>query len=133
MKEESCCLRDSILELINEEAALNTEEYVSNIASYASLLEAFVHLEFTEEDAISHWNKIIENSAVLKQKLGRKIGIHLAVVDYFTNVNRLMHSPMLIEVHVFRQTERLAMVDGLTGVFNRRYMDIVLKKENNRC
>ena len=133
MKEESCCLRDSILELINEEVALNTEEYVSNITSYASLLEAFVHLEFTEEDAISHWNNIIENSAVLKEKLGRKIGIHLAVVDYFTNVNRLMHSPMLIEVHVFRQTERLAMVDGLTGVFNRRYMDIVLKKEYTRC
>jgi diguanylate cyclase (GGDEF)-like protein len=40
---------------------------------------------------------------------------------------------MLIEVHVFRQTERLAMVDGLTGVFNRRYMDIILKKEYNRC
>lgn len=133
MKDDSVCLRDSIFELINEEPNFDADEYVTDNASFACLLEAFVHLEFTEEEAIAHWKKIIENGNVLREKLGKKIGLHLALVDYFTNIRRIMNSPMLIEVHVFRQTERLAMVDGLTGVFNRRYMDIILKKEYNRC
>lgn len=133
IKDESVCLRDSIFELINEDPHFKTDEYVSSNASYASLLEAFVHLEFSEEEAIAHWKKIIANGMVLRDKLGKKIGIHLAIVDYFTNVSQIMSSPMLIEVHVFRQTERLAMIDALTGVFNRRYMDIILKKEYNRC
>ncbi len=133
MKDESICLRDSIFELINEDPHLSTEEYVSRDATFASLLEVFVHLEFTEDEAIAHWRKIIENAQVLRERLDRKIGIHLAIVDYFTNVRQMLNSPIVIELRVFRQTERLAMVDGLTGVFNRRYMDIILKKEYNRC
>lgn len=132
-KQESDCLRDEIRELLNEENSITTELYASNVSTFSCLLENFVHLEFTEKEAIHHWKKIIENSKSLKEKLGRKIGVHLAIVDYFTNIKHLMNSPMLIEIHVFRQTERLAMIDGLTGVFNRRYMDIVLKKEFNRC
>jgi diguanylate cyclase (GGDEF)-like protein len=100
---------------------------------FSGLLENYVHLDFTEEEAIEHWRKITENADELEKKLGRAVGIHLAVVDYFTNITHAMRSPMLVEVRVFRQTERLAMIDGLTGIFNRRYMDIILRKEFNRC
>jgi len=100
---------------------------------FSSLLSNFVHLEFTEEQAVFHWKKILENSEKLRSNLGRPVGIHTATVDYFTNLMHLMSSPLLIEQQVFRQTEQLAMIDGLTGVFNRRYMDTMLKKELNRC
>jgi len=138
-------LRSEILELINEEREssiirlMDTLERTEDLGPseensfFASLLENYVHLDFSEEEAIAHWIKIIDNSHEIRERLGRKIGIHLAVVDYFTNRTHALNSPMLIEVHVFRQTERLAMIDGLTGIFNRRYMDIILKKEFNRC
>lgn len=142
--QENSYLRGNIRSLIDEEKTISMEELLSAPDSYegdlglastffARLLENYVHLDFTEEEAIAHWRAIVDNSFVLKEKLGRPIGIHLAIVDYFTNINHVLSSPMLVEVHVFRQTERLAMIDGLTGIFNRRYMDIILKKEFNRC
>lgn len=143
-KEENESLCTNLLSLINDETGIHPNVYPSNIneilhtqdserSPFSSLLELFVHLEFTEEEAVNHWKSIIENGKILKTKLERNIGIHLAIVDYFTNINRMMNAPILIEIHVFKQTEKLAMIDGLTGLFNRRYMDIVLKKEFNRC
>lgn len=101
--------------------------------SFAAILENFVHFDFTEDEAEKHWKNIIEKYEALQQKLGNEANLHLAIVDYFTNSSQIISQPMLIEVHVFKQTEQLAMLDGLTGIFNRRYMDIILKKEANRC
>jgi diguanylate cyclase (GGDEF)-like protein len=69
----------------------------------------------------------------MSTQLGRRVGPHVAILDYFMSVERLLDTPMLIETHDLRQTEKLAMLDGLTGVFNRRYMDLSLRKELNRC
>ncbi len=101
--------------------------------SLARMLGDFVHLEFTEDEAALHWERIIGNYEALSQRLSRKPSVHVAIVDYFTSEKHVLDSPLLVEVRVFRQTERLAMIDGLTGIFNRRYMDIMLKKEFNRC
>jgi len=102
-------------------------------SSCASILKEFVHLEFTEEEARFHWKGITKNAASLQKKLKRTISTPMAIVDHFTNLTHILNAPLIIEINGFRQTERLAMVDGLTGVFNRRYMDIILKKEINRC
>jgi len=137
-------LRASVLALIAEERGADADYYRSYIEElesertplpgfFSSLLETFVHLDFSEEEALRHWARIVENSGSLRSKLGRPVGIHLAIVDYFTNVNPMLNAPMLVEIHVFKQTERLAMIDGLTGAFNRRYLDIALRKEFNRC
>lgn len=101
--------------------------------TFSSLLEKFVHLDFTEEEAEQHWKNILECASILEKKLSRAVNVHVAIVDYFTGKEHRLNSPILIEIHVLKQTEKLAMVDSLTNVFNRRYMDIVLKKEFNRC
>jgi two-component system cell cycle response regulator len=143
-KVETESLNANLLALLNEASGIEGRAPLSSLSDflppgasadspYSTLLELLVHLEFSEEEAIHHWIRIIQNGAEIREKLGRNIGIHVATVDYFTNVNSLLSAPMLIEIHVFKQTEQLAMIDGLTGAFNRRYMDIVLKKEFNRC
>jgi diguanylate cyclase (GGDEF)-like protein len=137
-------LKKRISELIENEDGANRRYYQAQITElskkedridrfFSSLLEVFVHLEFEEADAIAHWAEIVKHAEALSASLARQVGIHLTIVDYFTNINKLLKQPMLIEIHVFKQTERMAMVDGLTGVFNRRYMEIALKKEYNRC
>lgn len=100
---------------------------------YSKLLEIFVHLQFSEKEAKVHWQNIIEHCYFLSKKLSRNVGLRVAMVDYFINQNRILNNPMLIEIHIFRQTERMAMIDGLTGVFNRRYFDLVLRKEFKRA
>lgn len=100
---------------------------------YSKLLEMFVHLQFSEKEAKVHWQNIIEHCFYLNKELGRNVGLRVAMVDYFINQNRILSNPMLIEIHIFRQTERMAMIDGLTGIFNRRYFDLILRKEFKRA
>ncbi|NLM01645.1 MAG: GGDEF domain-containing protein [Treponema sp.] len=132
--EKNTKLLKQVLELIG-----NTHSSVCNVfpgskLNFSSLLENYVHFDFSEEEAENHWKNIIERYQKLKEKLGNEANAHLAIVDYFTNFSKqTLDQPMLIEVHVFRQTEQAAMIDSLTGLFNRRYMDIILKKEFNRC
>ncbi len=127
---ERDALRVNLFSLIKEQ--ISCEDFSAQ-TSFAELLHNFIHLEFTEEEAVRHWENILLNNTLLQAKLDRKPGVHLALVDYFTNVNHLLSAPMLIEIGAFKQTEQLAMIDALTGIFNRRYMDLVLKKEFNRC
>ena len=122
-----------VLCLINTGSNEETDSDCTCSASFSSLLENFVHLDFTEEEAEKHWTNILVCADELEKKLAKPVNAHLAIVDYFTSKEHRLNSPMLIEIHVFKQTEKLAMVDSLTNVFNRRYMDIVLKKEFNRC
>lgn len=102
-------------------------------SSCARFLEQFIHLDFSEDEARRHWEGILDNAQSLETSLGRPVGIHTAIVDYFTDKTQLLNSPLIVEINVFRQTERLAMVDPLTGLFNRRYMDVILRKELTRC
>lgn len=132
-KADSARLRERILGLTSNGANGVFAEPMGEKKTFADLLETFVHLEFTEQEAVLHWGKILDNMERLSEKLGRPASVYLSLVDYFTNENHALNSPMLVEVHVFRQTERLAMIDGLTGIFNRRYMDMILRKEFNRC
>ncbi len=130
---DSARLRERILGLTSNGANGVFAQPMEENKTFAGLLETFVHLEFTEQEAVSHWEKILDNMEHLSEKLGRPASVYLSLVDYFTNENHAFNSPMLVEVHVFRQAERLAMIDGLTGIFNRRYMDMILRKEFNRC
>lgn len=99
---------------------------------YSKLLEYFVHINLNEDEAIKHWEKILENAHELEKKLERSISPHLAIVDYFVNNEKFLKSPYLVEITVFLKAEKLAMIDPLTGTFNRRYLDLVLQKEINR-
>lgn len=136
-------LKIKIIELLKIEPAHECDDVLKdfkknlneekNLRPFSELLEAFVHMDFSEEEAKEHWEGIIFNAEDISKKLNRKIGIHLAIVDYFTNMKKIFESPMLVEVHVFKQTEKMAMMDALTGLFNRRYMNITLNKEVARC
>lgn len=97
------------------------------------LLALFVHLRFDEQEALDHWEKILEHHATLNGAVDRDVGLRVAMLDYFLNLNRMLNHPMLVEIHIFRQTEQLAMSDGLTGLFNRRYFDLNIQKELKRA
>jgi diguanylate cyclase (GGDEF)-like protein len=100
---------------------------------FSNLLELFVHLTFSEKEAKIHWEKIFENYKYFNETLNRNVGLRVAMFDYFINLNKMLKNPILVEIHLFKEAERLAMVDSLTGLFNRRYFDIALKKEIKRA
>ena len=98
----------------------------------AELLKFFVHTKFEEVEAQHHWEKIFENYDYYVNELNHDIGLRVAIFDYFVNLSKVVSSPIMVEIHIFREAEKLAMVDALTGIFNRRYFDLSLKKEIKR-
>lgn len=96
---------------------------------YASLLHALTHLELTERQARRHWHKVVEHRQELHTQLGRDVGLRVALLDYFVNVTGELKNPKVIEVATFERTERRALTDGLTGLFNRHFFVKALHRE----
>src|SRR5665811_735756 len=110
-------VKERVLSLLNEDGV--DREYLKNEiemlavppndeAFFSGLLELFIHLSVDEEEARLHWDKILENYDFLQQKLEHDTGLMVAIVDYFTNLNQVLNSPMLVEINVFKETEKMA-------------------------
>jgi diguanylate cyclase (GGDEF)-like protein len=100
---------------------------------YSTILYILTHLTFPEAEAERHWQKIRSHRAQIKARLGRDLGLRVALLDYFLNVNQELKNPKVIEISIFEQTERSAITDGLTGLFNRRHFTQTLRQEISRA
>ena len=59
--------------------------------------------------------------------------LRVAIVDYFINHTEMMKEPIAVEMRVFKENEKLALVDSLTGLFNKRFYDITVRKEYKKA
>ena len=100
---------------------------------YSSVLHILTHLDFTEAEAEAHWEKIRGHRDGLRSRLRRDPGLRVALLDYFLNLNHELKNPKIIEISIFEQTERSAITDGLTGLFNHRHFAQTLKQEISRA
>jgi diguanylate cyclase (GGDEF)-like protein len=100
---------------------------------HAELLRLLTHLSFPNEAARQVWSGYQLHHATLQRKLGRDVGPRVALFDYLLNVERRLSNPKIIELSDFEKTEKSAITDHLTALFNRAHFDGCLKKEINRC
>jgi diguanylate cyclase (GGDEF)-like protein len=133
---ESLSFRQSLLELLEagpdrEEALLADFEKKRGRedALYAPLLYILTHLNFTEARAARHWKRILVHRDRLGRELQRDPGLRVAILDYFVNVNHELKNPKMIELAIYERTERSAVTDGLTGLYNHAYFLQVLRQE----
>lgn len=133
---ESLSFRQSLLELL--EAGPGREERLleeferkrgKGDALYAPLLYLLTHLNFPEGKAARHWKKVGAHREALSQELGRDPGLRVALLDYFVNVSRELKNPKVIELSIYERTERSAVTDGLTGLYNHAYFLQTLRQE----
>jgi diguanylate cyclase (GGDEF)-like protein len=133
---EFLSLRQSLLQLL-EAAPPHEEKLLEDFGRrkakgdplYSSILQILSHLTFSEAEAGRHWRKIVAHREELREKLGRDPGLRVAILDYFVNVSREMKSPKVIEMSIYERTERSAITDGLTGLFNHSYFLTSLRQE----
>jgi diguanylate cyclase (GGDEF)-like protein len=100
---------------------------------YSTILYILTHLTFPEAEAERHWARIRAHRDRIKARLRRDVGLRVALLDYFLNVNQELKNPKVIEISIFEQTERSALTDGLTGLFNRRHFNHTLRHEISRA
>ncbi|MGB5443837.1 MAG: GGDEF domain-containing protein [Gammaproteobacteria bacterium] len=117
--------------LINEIEKLSLQPDSESINS--GLLRLFVHTTFDEDEAENHWDRIFEKLEYYRNELKHDFGLRVAIFDYFINLNKTVSSPVLVEMRVIKAAEKMAMLDALTGLYNRRYLDMTLLKEARRA
>lgn len=100
---------------------------------YSVLLRLLAHLDFDETSAMQHWQAICQHRDALAGWIGRDPGVPVAALDYFQNIRHMLCAPIFIERDDFDATERSAMIDALTGLFNRRYFQCSLEREVERA
>ena len=65
----------------------------------------------------------------MRAALGRDPGLRVAILDYFVNVSHELRNPKMIEIAIYERTERSAVTDGLTGLYNHAYFLQALRQE----
>lgn len=100
--------------------------------AYAEALYLLTRMRFGPEEAKCFWEEILRHHQGLSQVLGRDVGIRVAVCDYFMNLHPKMRDPVIVEVQVLLQKEKGALVDELTGLYNRRYFNDAIVREVER-
>jgi diguanylate cyclase (GGDEF)-like protein len=100
---------------------------------HATLLYILTHLTFPEPEAKRHWRRALAHRNGLQMELGRDVGLRVAILDYFLNINKELRNPKVIEISTYESTERSAITDGLTGLYNHGYFVQALKREFQRA
>jgi len=100
---------------------------------YAPLLHLLTHLTFSETKARRHWRLIGEHRRAMSAALDRDVGLRVALIDYFINVNQELKNPKVIEISIYERTQRSALTDSLTGLYNHAYLLQTLVRELQRA
>jgi diguanylate cyclase (GGDEF)-like protein len=90
------------------------------------------NLELGEEQAEKLLLDILRHRTRVARALGRDPGLRVAAVDFLSNVESLLTNPKIVEMSQFEETQRSAITDPLTGLYNRRYLRTALRREVRR-
>lgn len=139
--EEAARYKDELVGILQEDAhnedrilkRLDQIRTQSGVQVYAALLLILTGLPFEESDARRHWEATLQHRRALSQKLQREIGLRVAVLDYFVNVNRQLTNPRIIDLALEERQEPSSPVDPQTGLWNARQFLSSLQKETRRA
>ncbi|TES91273.1 MAG: diguanylate cyclase [Candidatus Cloacimonadota bacterium] len=102
-------------------------------AVFSELLKVFTHLEMEPKEAEKVWKDIIKHRTDMSKSMGRKVGLRVAMLDYFISVNKQMKNPKIIEIEIFEKLEKSIITDELTGLYNKRFFIEALYREVQRA
>ncbi len=96
---------------------------------FADALFHLTRLEMDGARAKENWTAVLAHREAMAQALGRTVGLRTAVCDYFTSQGHELKNPVVIESRLLVQREDSAFKDELTGIFNRRFFNLEMRKE----
>lgn len=100
---------------------------------HAKIVAGLLSLSLAEDEARSVLAAIIDHHRTFAERMGHPVDIRVAAMDYATRHPELITDPVVVSLPTFALSQRLAAVDELTGLFNRRFLDLYLAKELNRA
>ncbi|MFW6261428.1 MAG: GGDEF domain-containing protein [Spirochaetota bacterium] len=100
---------------------------------HAKIVGSLLSLSVAEDEARTMLAGIVDHHRELGERLGRPVDIRVAAMDYAIRHPELITDPVVVSLPTLSLSQRLAAVDELTGLFNRRFLDLYLAKELNRA
>ncbi len=132
----------SVKELINKLYCYHSEtdplarfdnlEKVDESQLYSSFMKLLCELDMTEEEARYHYGEITKHTLAMEEVNKRPVGFRVSMLDYLTNINPRLTCPKFIELNAYAAMLEQSTIDGLTGVYNRRYFESHLDREIHR-
>lgn len=95
---------------------------------HRELIFALVQVRLPEAEAKRDWKEILKHKYLLSEKLERNVGIHVATLDYYTNIKKRMISPKIVDANDYYDTASRALTDDLTKAYNRHFFEDEFKK-----
>ena len=99
---------------------------------YSYLIDILCDVEIDRYEAKQHFENICKHQAEMEKVLGRSVGFRVGMLDYFMNKKRKLQNPKVIELATYEDKLKLADVDELTGLYNRRYLQKMMNTEMQR-
>lgn len=95
---------------------------------YRDLIFALMQIRLPEDEAKSDWREILRHKYLLSEKLNRNVGIHVATLDYYSNIKKSVFSPKIVNAHEYVDTASRAITDDLTKAYNRHFFEDEFRK-----
>jgi diguanylate cyclase (GGDEF)-like protein len=99
---------------------------------YTALFEALCDLSLSEDEAAAYLETVTQHQSRLSARLGRPVDLRVALLDLWSQEEAPVKSAKLVEVEQYLNSLRMAYLDGLTGLYNRRYLEEFLNREITR-
>lgn len=139
--DDAARIREEVASLLGEDAR-NTDRlterlrvlaHEQGIEPHAALLLALTGLAFDEGEAQAHWQALLTHRHELSLSLGRDVGVRVAMLDYFVNVNRRLVRPALIDLRLEEAERDAGTVDPRTGLASDRAFRAAVQAELRRA
>jgi len=95
-------------------------------------VDLLARLKLPELQAERLLRDLLRHRGEVTRALGRDPGLRVAAIDYLSNVRPLLANPTIVERSQLERTERSAITDELTGLYNRRHFMSTLTLEVRR-
>lgn len=100
---------------------------------YSDIIFALVQIRLPEPEAKRDWNEILRHKYTMSKTLGRNVGIHVATLDYYTNIKQSRFRPKILDARDYANTASAAITDPLTKAYNRRFFDDEFRRRFSRA
>jgi len=114
------------------DARLSRLQVGEGVGAHAELIFLATHLRFSTEEALAHWRGVLAHRGAWQERLCEPVDLRAAMLSYFVRVNPRLENPKIVELAVFDRTVSSSYRDGLTGLYNYRFLDDYLTRELGR-
>jgi len=96
---------------------------------FVLVLDILADLQVSPSAALHHWKNILLHHRYMIRKLGRKVSLQTALIDYLDT--RLGRPPTakIVDIDAFERIMAQSRTDPLTGLYNRRVFDELFARE----